>query len=122
MTIYILYPNPNNNPISLGTPNETNWPGILNEQVHIFLNIFYYPLKLFKNNKKNNFKSPESKNFIEKSAKLKTYSGDSWATKAPRLDHNGRDLLSSLLKYSNCARVSARGAMRHPIFQVTFFL
>jgi len=68
----------------LGTPNETNWPGILNEQ------------------------SPESKNFIEKSAKLKTYSGDSWATKAPRLDHNGRDLLSSLLKYSNCARVSPR--------------
>jgi len=78
----------------LGTPNEQNWPGILNEQ------------------------SPESKNFIEKRAKVRSYQGESWTTKAPRLDHNGRDLLSSLLQYSNCARVQASRAMRHPIFEL----
>lgn len=77
----------------LGTPNNENWPGILNEQ------------------------SPESKNFLER--KVKNYSGDSWTAKAPRLDHHGRDLLTSLLKYQNCARISARGAMRHKVFEVS---
>ena len=80
--------------IFLGTPNNENWPGILDNQ------------------------SPESKNFLER--KVKNYSGDSWTAKAPRLDHNGRDLLTSLLKYQNCARISARGAMRHKVFEVSF--
>lgn len=75
----------------LGTPNDTNWPGILNEQ------------------------SPESKQFLSRNKKK--HPGESWTTKAPRLDQNGRELLQGLLKYHNSQRISARGAMRHAVFE-----
>jgi len=49
--------------------------------------------------------------------KLKNYSGEDWTVKAPRLDIYGRDLLSSLLRYHNSARISARCAMKHHVFE-----
>ena len=78
----------------LGTPNNRNWPTILNDI------------------------TPESKSFLEMKPKLKNYSGEDWTVKAPRLDIYGRDLLSSLLRYHNSARISARCAMKHHVFEV----
>lgn len=62
--------------------------------------------------------TPESKSFLEMKPKLKNYSGEDWTVKAPRLDIYGRDLLSSLLRYHNSARISARCAMKHHVFEV----
>ena len=80
----------------LGTPNNRNWPTILNDI------------------------TPESKSFLEMKPKLKNYSGEDWTVKAPRLDIYGRDLLSSLLRYHNSARISARCAMKHHVFEVGY--
>lgn len=77
----------------LGTPNNRNWPTIMNDI------------------------TPESKSFLEMKPKLKNYSGEDWTVKAPRLDIYGRDLLSSLLRYHNSARISARCAMKHHVFE-----
>ena len=77
-----------------GTPNNRNWPTIMNDI------------------------TPESKSFLEMKPKLKNYSGEDWTVKAPRLDIYGRDLLSSLLRYHNSARISARCAMKHHVFEV----
>ena len=64
--------------------------------------------------------TPESKSFLEMKPKLKNYSGEDWTVKAPRLDIYGRDLLSSLLRYHNSARISARCAMKHHVFEVFY--
>jgi serine/threonine protein kinase len=77
----------------LGTPNNRNWPTIMNDI------------------------TPESKSFLEMKPKLKNYTGEDWTVKAPRLDIYGRDLLSSILRYHNSARISARCAMKHHVFE-----
>ena len=79
--------------LPLGTPNNTIWPTICDGL------------------------TPESKSFIEMKS-VKKHSGEDWTVKAPRLDHHGRNLLTQLLKYQNCARISARGAMKHAVFEV----